>query len=91
MFSLKLEKAGRGHRFKSGEGVIPGVVLTSPPSSSLAGVLIPVTWKESQAMPRGQRKEALKPAAQGPAERVLGSPNTALLLSDVTSYFPSVC
>lgn len=72
-------------------GVIPGWSSSAPSSSSLAGILVPVTSKESQAMPRGQRKEALKPAAQGPPKRVPGSPNTALLLSDVRSYFPSVC
>ena len=71
-------------------GVIPGMVLTcplliagrDPDSSHLEG--------ESGGA-AGTEKGSLKACSSGPAERVLGSPYTALLLSDVTSYFPSVC
>ena len=97
VFSSKLEEAGPGTQvqeqggYRSLEGCCSQVGSSGAPSSSLAGIMIPVTLKESLVMPQGQRKEALKPAAQGPAEHILGSsPNTALLLSDVLSCFPSV-
>ena len=65
VFSLKLEEAGPGTQvqeqggYRSLEGCCSQVDSSCAPSSSLAGIMIPVTSKESLVMPQGQRKGAL--------------------------------